>query len=154
MTTTTSVRTTMPADRYGATRTIGASSRDLRGSSGTPTAGGFHRARRNPSEGAEQVRAQAGDAEDARADVRADDRADLGDQLRVAPEDLATALGQALGLALRLDVLDGEAVTAVLAPRLEVRDEPLEGARRSAHALDGLDLAFDREDRLDPQRGA
>ena len=82
------------------------------------------------------------------------DRADLRDQLRVAAVDLAAALGHALGLGARLDVLDGERVAAVLAALLEVGDEPLERAARGAHALDGLHLALDREDRLDLQRRA
>ena len=132
-----SVRTMIRGEQAGTTlhdrRLRGASG----GSSGTPTA----RRRSSPRRGksfttwrgrlhrAEQVRAQAGDAEDARADVGADHRADLRDQLRVAPVDLAAALGQALGLGARLDVLDGEPVAAVLAALLEVRDEPLERAR-------------------------
>ena len=76
------------------------------------------------------------------------------DQLGVAPVDLAAALGEALGLGLRLDVLDRERVTAVLPARLEVGDEPLERAARGPHPLDRLHLAVDREDRLDLQRRA
>ena len=71
---------------------------------GRPPRGHSSPRARNPStmarraQSAEQVRAQPGDAQDARAGVRADHGADLRDQLRVAPVDLAAALGQALGL--------------------------------------------------------
>src|SRR3954471_12322216 len=99
-------------DQAGWTWTIGGSRR-LGGSSGTPTAGGFPVSARNPSDGAEQLGAQAGHAEDPRTGVRADDRADLRHHLRVAPVDLAAALGQPLGLPGRLHVLDGERVAAV-----------------------------------------
>src|SRR3954452_22405392 len=105
-------------------------SRRFGGSSGPPTARWFQPVPRNPargarpadalyvlrsggwapvrcSHGAEQVRAQAGDAEGARAGVGGGHRADLADELRLPAVDLAPALDQAPGLGRRLDVLDG-----------------------------------------------
>src|SRR4051794_19309592 len=52
-----------------------------------------------------RARAAAG-AEHPGTGVDADDRPDLGDPDRLAPEDLAPALDEALGLVGRLDVLD------------------------------------------------
>src|SRR3954464_6208768 len=159
---TNSIRTSERAVNSGRTRTSGVSFGCRGGSSGTPTGGVFQAALTISSFGvgsrpragalhrAEKLRAQARDAEDAGTDVGADDRADLREQLRVAPVDVAPALGQALGLARRLDVLDGERVAAVLPARLEVRDQPLERAPGGAHPLDGLHLALDRQDRLYP----
>ena len=51
-------------------------------------------------------------------------------------------------------MLDEEAVVAVLAQRAEVVDHALERAAPRADPLDRDDLALDRQDRLDPQRGA
>src|SRR3954454_24856858 len=58
--------------------------------------------------GAQQGGGQRGHADEARAGVRADDRPDLRDELRLAPVDLAAAAGDALGELGRLDVLDEE----------------------------------------------
>src|SRR3954464_6611463 len=102
----------------GTTCTVGGSGRlGEGGSSGMPTAlSSSSRGGGILLERAEQLGVQAGDAEDARARVGADHRPDLRDQLRVAAEDRAPALRQALGLRERLHVLDGEGVAAVLAP--------------------------------------
>src|SRR3954454_1688139 len=143
----------MRADQAGWTWIFGGSRR-LGGSSGTPTAGGFPVSAGNPSDGPEQLRAQPRHAEDARAGVRADDRADLRHHRGVAPVDRPAALGEPLGLAGRLHVLHGERVAAVLAPLLEVGDEALERPAGGAHALDRLHLALDGETRLDLQRRA
>jgi hypothetical protein len=74
---------------------------------------------------------------------------ELGHELRVAAVDLAAALGEALGHVVRLDVLDDEHVGAGFASGGQVVDHALEGAAGRAHALHRLDLALDREDRLD-----
>src|SRR3954470_23001250 len=155
-TTMNSVRTMIRAENAGTTCTVGGSARGLEGgSSGTPTGRELQvTSLESFSHRAQELRAQAGDAEHAGADVGADDRPDLREQLRVAPVDVAAALGQALGLVGRLDVLDREPVAAVLAPPLEVGDQALERAAGGAHALDGLHLALDRENRLDLQRRA
>src|SRR3954470_6000538 len=150
---TSSVRTTICGDQAGCTRTGGGCGR-LGGSSGTPTAGGFPVRAWNPSDGADQLAEEPGDAQDARAGVGADDGADLRHHLRVAPVDLPAALGHPLGLLRHLDVLDGERVAAVLAALLEVGHQALERAPRRAHALHRLHLTLDREDRLDLQGGA
>src|SRR2546423_4618266 len=94
------------------------------------------------------------DAEQAGADMRADHRADLGDEHRLGPEDLAAVLDEALRLVGRLDVLDDPAVGAVVAARAHVLDHALERAGRGAHPLDRDDLGLQRQDRLDLQRGA
>jgi len=57
--------------------------------------------------------------------VRADDRADLRDELRRAAVDLGAALREALHDPGRLDVLDEELVGAAVAALLQVVDEPL-----------------------------
>src|SRR4051794_30131011 len=122
-----SVRTMMRGENAGMTCTVGGSPRLEGGSSGTPTERAFQaRARDSSLHGAQQLRPQPGHAQHAGAGVGADDGPDLRQQLRVAPVDLAPALGQALGLGGRLDVLDRELVAAVLAPLLEMVDEPLE----------------------------
>src|SRR4051794_13309713 len=145
-----SMRTRTRAVSSGMTRTSGESLGCFGGSSGTPTAAWVPaRVDDSSSERAEKLGAQAGHAEHARADVRPDHGADLRDEGRVAPVDLAAALDEVLGLGRGLDVLDGERVAAVGIARLEVRDQPLERAARRAHPLDGLHLALDREDRLD-----
>src|SRR4051812_2475008 len=126
---TSSVRTTICGDQAGCTRTGGGCGR-LGGSSGTPTAGGFPVRAWNPSDGADQLAEEPGDAQDARAGVGADDGADLRHHLRVAPVDLPAALGHPLGLLRHLDVLDGERVAAVLAALLEVGHQALERAPR------------------------
>ena len=59
---------------------------------------------------ADQVGADAADAEQAGADVGAEDGADLGDEGRLAAEDLVAVFGQGVGGLFVLDVLDDPAV--------------------------------------------
>ena len=71
------------------------------------------------SDGAEQRLAQRGDADQPGSRVRADDRADLRDELGRAAVDLARRAAASRSACFgRLDVLDEEAVVAVLAQRL------------------------------------
>src|SRR4051794_41959797 len=60
------------------------------------------------SDGAEQRRLQRGDTDQPGPGVRADDGPDLGDQLGVAPVDLAARLRDAPCHVGRLDMLDEE----------------------------------------------
>ena len=62
---------------------------------------------------AQQHAPQPRDAEQARPDVGADDGADLGDELGVAPVDRAAALDDPVGYVVRLHVLDEEDVGAL-----------------------------------------
>src|SRR4029077_1471752 len=104
--------------------------------------------------GLEQRLRDSGDAEQAGADVGADDGADLRHQLRFGAEDLAPALDELLCLLGRLDVLDGPRSGAVGLALVHVADHPLERAARGSHALDGRDRPVDGQDRLDLQRPA
>ena len=99
-------------------------------------------------------RGQPADADHPRAGMGADHGSDLADEARLAAEDLDPALDEPLRLVGRLDVLHAPGVGAVGVQRAHVLDHPLERAPRGAHALDGRDLRFQREDRLDLQRAA
>ena len=68
--------------------------------------------------------------------------------------DLAAASGDPLGELGGLHVLDDEDVGARIALLLESRTSRSITPALRAHALDGRDLAVDREDRLDLQRRA
>src|SRR3954465_14324657 len=88
----------------------------------------FGALRRRPAlQRPEDLARQPGHADQPRADVRADDRPDLGHELRVAAVDLAAAAGEPLGHLVRLDVLDEEHVGARVAPVLQEVDHALEG---------------------------
>ena len=89
------------------------------------------------------------------AGVGADHGPDLRDELgRRGRRSPRRARASFSAWSARLDVLDEEAVVAVLAQRAQVVDQALERAAPGAHALDGHDLGLDREDRLDLQRRA
>src|SRR4029079_13479863 len=94
------------------------------------------------------------EADAARAAVGADDGPDLGHEGRLAAEDLPPAGDEAVGDVLGLDVLHDPGVGGLGAALVHVLDHALEGALGRADALDGRDLAVEREDRLDLQRRA
>ena len=97
---------------------------------------------------------QRRDAEQAGADVRADHGADLGHELRRAAVDLAPALGQPAATSGAWMCWTKNTSAPSSRSAVEVLDHPLERAAGRAHPLDRLDLAVDREDRLDLQRRA
>ena len=76
-----------------------------------------------------------------RPEVDAEHRPNLADEQRLAAEDLAPLLDEALRLAGRLDVLDEPAVDALGVQRRAGLDHAFERLAGRAHALDGLDLA-------------
>ncbi len=86
------------------------------------------------------------------AGVRAEDRADLGDEHGLAVEYLTALLDQVARRLGVLDVLDDPGVGAVGVALAGVLDQALEGAATGPHALDRSDLILEREDRLDLQR--
>ena len=93
---------------------------------------------RPASDRAEQRVVQRGDADQAGARVGADHRAHLRHELGRPAVDRLAALGQPLRLVGGLDVLDEEAVLALLAQRAEVVDQALErAAARCARARSG-----------------
>src|SRR3954452_18117645 len=95
---------------------------------------------------AQQLGAHAGDAEEPRPHVGADDRPDLGHEQRLATGNRPAGGGEGRGTAVVLDVLDRELVAALLEALRERLLEALHRPAGRAHALDRLDLAADRED--------
>ena len=112
-------------------------------------------ARRRRGALAEQRRVEPGDAEQARAGVRADHRADLREEHGLGAEDLAA---RARPGARRPRAAWMCWTTQPSAPsscaHAQVVDHALERAPLGAHALDRRDRVLDREDRLDLQRAA
>jgi hypothetical protein len=75
---------------------------------------------------AHQAARDPADAEQARADVRPDDGADLADEDRVLAEDLAAAVGEGVRLIACLDVLHDPGVAPVRLACAQEVDHPLE----------------------------
>ena len=82
----------------------------------------------------------------------ADHGPDLGDEGRLAAEDLAAVVGEGVGRLAVLDVLDDPAVGARLVTLASVFAQPLDRPRPGPDPLDRGDLVFEREDRFDLQR--
>src|SRR5689334_20654289 len=107
--------------------------------------------RSQPVSAPQQLGPNAGDAEQARPDVRPDHGPDLGHEQRLAPEDRPSRRRELLRAGGVLDVLDRELVAALVEALRQRLLQALDRAAGGAHALDRLDLLADREDRLDLQ---
>ncbi len=77
---------------------------------------------------------------------------DLGDELRLRAEQLGETLCQPLCVLVRIRVLDEPSIGAHRAALSHQLDQPLDTAPARAHALDGLELRFDHQDRLEVER--
>src|SRR3954453_14525221 len=84
----------------------------------------------------------------------AEDGADLGDEGRLAAEDLVAVFDQGVGGLLVLDVLDDPAVGAGVLALAGVVTHPLQRSGAGADPLDGRDLLLQGEDRLDLEGAA
>ena len=92
------------------------------------------------------------DRQQPRTGLRCEHRPELRNELRLGAEQLGETLSQPLRVLVRSRVLDEPSIGAHRATLSHQLDQPLDSAPARAHALDGPELRFNLQDRLEVER--